>query len=35
MWSPTAGVTREEIPAIPDEIAELMRDVDTTGKLVE
>jgi len=35
VWSPSAGVTREEIPPIPAEIAELMRDVDTTGKLVE
>ncbi|MFK4762978.1 L-aspartate oxidase [Microbacterium sp. ZW T5_45] len=35
VWSPTAGVTRESIPPIPAEIAELMREVDTTGKLVE
>lgn len=35
VWSPGAGVTREEIPAVPAEIAELMREVDTTGKLVE
>lgn len=35
VWSPTAGVTREEIPAVPDEIAALMREVDTAGKLVE
>ncbi|HWS51820.1 MAG TPA: FAD-binding protein, partial [Microbacterium sp.] len=35
VWSPSTGVTREAIPAVPDEIAELMRDVDTEGKLVE
>ncbi|GAT71979.1 fumarate reductase flavoprotein subunit [Microbacterium sp. HM58-2] len=35
VWSPRDGVTREEIPAIPEEIAGLMREVDTTGKLVE
>lgn len=35
VWSPRTGVTREEIPAIPAEIAELMREVDTAGKLVE
>jgi len=28
-------VTREEIPPIPSEIAALMRDVSTAGKLVE
>jgi len=28
-------VTREEIPPIPDEIAALMREVSTAGKLVE
>ncbi|MFF7291485.1 L-aspartate oxidase [Microbacterium sp. NPDC008134] len=35
VWSPTEGVTRESIPEIPEEIAELMREVDTAGKLVE
>lgn len=35
IWSPTGGVTREEIPEIPAEIAELMREVDQEGKLVE
>ncbi|WP_372468408.1 L-aspartate oxidase [Microbacterium maritypicum] len=35
VWSPTAGVTREEIPEVSPEIAELMREVDTAGKLVE
>ncbi|UPL18761.1 L-aspartate oxidase [Microbacterium aurugineum] len=35
VWSPTAGVTRAEIPEVAPEIAELMREVDTEGKLVE
>lgn len=35
VWSPTEGVTHESIPEIPEEIAELMREVDTEGKLVE
>ncbi|GGA63179.1 oxidoreductase [Pseudoclavibacter endophyticus] len=35
VWSPAEGVTRESIPPIPDEIAALMREVSTTGKLVE
>src|SRR3954464_279581 len=35
VWSPTTGVTRESIPALPDEISALMEDVSTTGKLVE
>ena len=35
VWSPRDGVTRESIPEIPEEIAELMREVDTAGKLVE
>jgi len=35
VWSPVEGVTRESIPEIPEEIAELMREVDTEGKLVE
>jgi succinate dehydrogenase/fumarate reductase flavoprotein subunit len=35
VWSPTTGVTREDIPAVPDEISALMRDVSTAGKLVE
>ena len=35
VWSPSGGVTREEIPEIPEEIATLMRDVSTVGKLVE
>ena len=36
VWSPSAGVTHEEIPPIPAEIAALMRDeVSVAGKLVE
>ncbi|GGM41040.1 L-aspartate oxidase [Promicromonospora citrea] len=35
VWSPDGGVEREEIPAVPDEIATLIRDVDQVGKLVE
>ncbi|MEV0738033.1 FAD-dependent oxidoreductase [Streptomyces sp. NPDC050549] len=35
VWSPTTGVTRESIPAVPDEISALMEEVSTTGKLVE
>ena len=35
VWSPSTGVTREEIPPVPAEIAALMADVSTVGKLVE
>ncbi|GHH54034.1 L-aspartate oxidase [Lentzea cavernae] len=35
VWSGPGQVEREEIPAVPAEIAALMRDVDTAGKLVE
>jgi len=35
VWSPETGVVREEIPPVPEEIAALIRDVDTAGKLVE
>ncbi|MDX3662181.1 FAD-binding protein [Streptomyces sp. ID05-26A] len=35
VWSGPGRVEREEIPAVPEEIASLMRDVDTAGKLVE
>ncbi|SEN89102.1 L-aspartate oxidase [Actinacidiphila rubida] len=35
VWSPTTGITRESIPAVPDEIAPLMREVSTVGKLAE
>ncbi len=34
VWSP-AGIVHEPIPPIPDEIAALMREVSTEGKLVE
>ncbi|GAB3616066.1 FAD-binding protein [Okibacterium endophyticum] len=35
VWSPTTGVVREDIPPVPAEIADLIREVDTEGKLVE
>ncbi len=35
VWSPSTGVTRESIPPIPDEIAALMEDVSTDGKLAQ
>lgn len=35
VWSPRTGVTREEIPSVPEEVAALVRDVSTVGKLVE
>ena len=35
VWSPATGVSREPIAPIPAEISELMREVDSTGKLVE
>ena len=35
VWSPDTGVTREEIPPVPQEISELIRDVSVEGKLVE
>ncbi|MEU6207337.1 FAD-binding protein [Micromonospora musae] len=35
VWSPTTGIVREEIPPVPTEVAELMQDVSTVGKLVE
>ena len=35
VWSPTAGVTREEIPPVPAEIMDLIREVSSEGKLVE
>jgi succinate dehydrogenase / fumarate reductase flavoprotein subunit len=36
VWSPSGGVTRESIPEIPSEIAELMaEDVSVGGKLLE
>ncbi|MBO1332500.1 L-aspartate oxidase [Streptomyces sp. VRA16 Mangrove soil] len=35
VWSPSTGVTHESIPAIPEEIAALMAEVSSEGKLVE
>ena len=35
VWAGPGFIDREEIPPVPDEIAALMRDVDTVGKLVE
>lgn len=35
VWSPAAGITREAVPPVPDEIAALMEDVSAEGKLVE
>lgn len=35
VWSPSAGVTREEIPPVPAEISALIREVSSEGKLVE
>lgn len=35
VWSPMTGITHESIPAIPDEIASLMQEVSTDGKLAE
>lgn len=35
VWSPSTGVTRESIPAIPAEISALMEEVSTDGKLAE
>jgi succinate dehydrogenase / fumarate reductase, flavoprotein subunit len=35
VWSPDAGVTREPTAPIPPDIAGLMQDVSTAGKLVE
>lgn len=35
VWSPKTGITRESIAPIPDEIATVMEEVSTEGKLVE
>jgi succinate dehydrogenase / fumarate reductase flavoprotein subunit len=35
VWSPETGITRESIAPVPDEIAALMEEVSTDGKLVE
>ncbi|MEV4537750.1 FAD-dependent oxidoreductase [Asanoa sp. NPDC049518] len=35
VWSPATGVVHEEIPPVPTELAELMTEVSSVGKLVE
>jgi succinate dehydrogenase / fumarate reductase, flavoprotein subunit len=35
VWSGPGQIERETLPPIPDEIASLMREVSTVGKLVE
>ncbi|MFJ9537561.1 L-aspartate oxidase [Streptomyces sp. NPDC101225] len=35
VWSPDTGVTRESIPAVPEEISALMQEISTEGKLAE
>jgi succinate dehydrogenase / fumarate reductase flavoprotein subunit len=35
VWSPSAGIVREEIPDISAEVAELIKEVSSVGKLVE
>ncbi|SNT63594.1 succinate dehydrogenase / fumarate reductase flavoprotein subunit [Asanoa hainanensis] len=35
VWSPATGVVHEEIPPVPAEIADLMTEVSSVGKLVE
>ncbi|QQM46444.1 L-aspartate oxidase [Streptomyces liliifuscus] len=35
VWSPKTGITRESIAPVPDEIAAVMEEVSTEGKLVE
>ncbi|MFD6193473.1 L-aspartate oxidase [Streptomyces sp. NPDC060275] len=35
VWSPSTGVTQEAIDPVPDEIAALMQEVSTDGKLAE
>lgn len=35
VWSPTTGIVREEIPPVPQEITDLIKEVSTVGKLVE
>ena len=35
VWSPTDGVRREPLPPVPTDIASLMHDVPTEGKLLE
>src|SRR5699024_4144060 len=35
VWSPSTGITREPIPEVPAQIAELITEVSQEGKLVE
>ncbi|MFI8208220.1 L-aspartate oxidase [Streptomyces werraensis] len=35
VWSPATGITRESIPPVPEEIASLIKEVPTDGKLQE
>lgn len=35
VWSPSAGIVREQIPDISAEVAELIKEVSSVGKLVE
>ncbi|CAL9627609.1 8-methylmenaquinol:fumarate reductase flavoprotein subunit [Streptomyces sp. enrichment culture] len=35
VWSPATGITRESVPPVPEEIASLMEEVPTDGKLQE
>ncbi|MGH8828378.1 MAG: succinate dehydrogenase, partial [Jiangellaceae bacterium] len=35
VWSPRTGIARESIPPVATEIAELIQDISTIGKLVE
>ena len=35
VWSPSTGITREAIPEVPEQIAELITEVSQEGKLVE
>lgn len=35
VWSPSTGITREEIPAVPEEIQALIGEVEAAGKLLE
>lgn len=35
VWSPTTGINRESVPPVPGDIASLMEEVSTDGKLAE
>jgi succinate dehydrogenase / fumarate reductase flavoprotein subunit len=35
IWSGPGRIEREPVPPVPDEIATLIREVSTTGELVE